>query len=131
MDLEKNTPTVVVLANSMVSKVSWQLTGNTSKEFSDWINQNYMYNVKLNPDFDLRLTAYDHDGYMLVGTADFKEDPTGIFGSIGGVSTLISKPYLYMCTKFGKTTPGFSCAFTEGTPTQMVANTSIGTVTTT
>ena len=35
-----------------------------------------MNNLKLNPDFDMRLTAYDYDGYMLIGTAQLNDDPS-------------------------------------------------------
>ena len=39
------------------------------------MTSNYADNLKANASFDLRNSAYDVDGYMLVGTIDLTADP--------------------------------------------------------
>lgn len=67
-------------------------------------------NIVLSESFDLRGTAYDYDGYTLVGSVKVKEDAT-------------ANGYIYLCARPGAIAPsvssGFSCARTAGTAVQM------------
>ena len=78
------------------------------------MNVLYRENLALNKMFDFRGTAYDYDGYVLVGTANLNADTTGT-------------GYLYMCARPGASATGFSCASTTGTAAQMLAATTIAT----
>lgn len=64
---------------------------------------------------------------MLVGTVNLIDDPSSVI--TGGAT--VSSGYLYMCAKDGNKTEGFTCAFTQGTASQMTDNKDIGTVITT
>jgi hypothetical protein len=89
------------------------------------MTSNYAENLKANASFDLRNTAYDVDGYMLVSTVELKQDPT-----IAGFGAGLTSGYIYTCiaNSVGK---GFTCAYTYGTAAEMALNTKIGTVETT
>lgn len=71
------------------------------------MNVLYRENLAASGMFDFRGTAYDYDGYMLVGTVNLREDTTA------------QGSYLYMCARPGTGATGFSCASTMGTPADM------------
>jgi hypothetical protein len=66
------------------------------------MNTLYRENIAINGDFDLRGTAYDYDGYMLVGAVKVTADAT-------------AGAYIYMCARPGAGATAFSCGVTEGT----------------
>ncbi len=89
--------------NSFMDNVSWQLYGGSLNERQIEIYAKSMYDrYFFYPDFDMR-TYYDIDGYVLKGSATFSSDPAA-----GG--------YMYLCVEMPNA--GWSCAKTEGAPTQ-------------
>ena len=123
--------TSYALTNTFVSEFGWQLTGNMSKEFNDWIETNWAAQAKADANYDLRGTAYDTDGYMLIGTAKLNDDPEKLTYDNNGVTTLRSRGYIYICAKDGATSTGFTCGYIKGDATEMTAKTYVGTVTST
>ena len=79
------------------------------------MNVLYRENLAINSMFDFRGTAYDYDGYVLVGTVNLNADTTAV-GS-----------YLYMCARPGASAAGFSCASTTGTAASMLLATTTAT----
>ena len=82
----------------------------------------------MNPGYDISKTAYDYDGYMLVGSATLNDDPTTTNGAGGVIAT---RGYIYLCIKDGYQTAAQTCAYTIGSATEMTANTDVGTATST
>lgn len=123
---ENNRQSYQTLVNTFVTKITWQLTMNQEDMFRAWYYKNYEEQLQKNSDFDLRNTPYDVDGYMIVGTLDLNAEPTQ-----AGAGAGLTKGYLYSCVYRGQTMTGFTCGYTIGTVTEMLANTNIGTVETT
>jgi hypothetical protein len=122
--------TAYKLTNTFASEFGWQLTGNTSDEFNTWIQTNWATQAKADATFDLRGSAYDVDGYMLVGTAKLTQDPIKLTYLDGSGATVVrSRGYIYMCAKDGSDTTGFSCGYIKGDAAEMKAKTYVGTVT--
>ena len=96
---------------------------NREVGFYYWLNTNWESNLSLNPNFDLRNTPYDVDGYMLVGTIELNTEPT--FAGTGASAT---RGYLYACFSRGPKLTGFTCAYSIGSGTEMLQNKNIGTV---
>ena len=94
-------------------------------EFKTWFNTNFDENLKMNAFYDISKTAYDYDGYMMVGSVSMNDDPTT------NVALTTTKGYIYLCMKDGYDTKGMTCAYTIGTAAEMALNTNVGTATST
>ena len=79
----------------------------------------------MNAFYDISKTAYDYDGYMMVGSVAMNDDPTT------NVALTTTKGYIYLCMKDGYDTAATTCAYTIGTAAEMALDTNVGTATST